>query len=174
MWCLYVTVPCFPSLLEVPIYVACAHSWPYTQGCWTKKVILGTCAYFSGEVQGFICAWGIETLYWCGGRSAFTRGEQAHDLSSWSMFFFLQGIEHAQLILACRCGAPSSWLHLIPYGFRSQWTRKRLAVSSRKEPRVLPAAPQTMKSCTCSSCSGPWNLNWHPSPLKHQAVAILT
>lgn len=57
----YSTASCFPSLLVVNtrgLYTQLTLSGV----CWSKKVHLGTCTYFSGKVQGFIWPWGIEIL----------------------------------------------------------------------------------------------------------------
>lgn len=88
-------------------------------------------------------------------------------------------------VFFCKCLNTTSWSwhagvgHLARgcisflQGFRSQWTRDLQCLAGNSAGFF-----ETLhKSCFCagcSSCSGPWNFNCYPSPLKHQAVGILT
>lgn len=117
------------------------HSWPYMWGCWSKKVLLGACACFSGKVQGFTCAWGTEILAARGVGEVCLQGDSRLMIYACDLCFFLVVSKHGRLILAHRCGARTLQLHF-PHAGVQVSVNKRPVVPGRKWCRILLPHPK--------------------------------
>lgn len=110
--------------------------------CCSRKVLLGACACFSGKVQGFTCAWGIEILADHRVGEVPLQGYSRLMIYAHVLCFFLVVPEHGRLILARRCGVRALELHFPRAGVQVS-VNKRLVVPGRKQCGILPPHPKS-------------------------------